>query len=665
MARPHERKVFAAGSATTDPDNPCVRQRSSTANGSLSARLFARPWLAGVLLALLTTTAYLNSFRGVFLFDDVPSIVDNPALRNLGQSLAPPAAGGLTVSGRPLLALSFALNYAVSGLEVWSYHLVNLAIHLANGLILAGIIRRTLRQPTLALRWENDAPAVAFIASALWLLHPLQTESVTYIVQRAESLVALCFFAAWWFFIRASEEPARRRWAIATFAACLVGMAAKEVMATAPLVLVLYDGMFLAGAWREVWTRRGRLHAALAATWLVLAALMLTTGGRGGTAGFGTSMSSLDYALTQFHAIAHYLRLFVWPHPLVLDYGTTLITDWPRVLPAAVLVVGLVGWSAWGAWHGRAWAFCGLLFFVVLAPSSSVVPIASQTMAEHRTYLPLAGLCALVAAAGVAWLGARVWIAFVVVAAALGAATWSRNADYASRVGMYEDLAARLPNNARALALLADYHQREGNLEAAQHWLERSVALEPVVESLNNLGNVLQARGDLAGARSLFERALSLRSNDPTTLSNLGNALAAEGRTDDAIVRFEAALRAKPDLAAALFNLANTLAQAGRFAEAVTRYEQVLQLTPDDAEARANYSAALMELGRADEAVTQIREAVRRRPEHPGLRNACGVTLARAGRLREALAEFEAAVRFAPDNLEYRRNAEQAAQALR
>lgn len=624
-----------------------------------------RPLLAGVLLALLTTAAYLNSFRGVFLFDDVPSIVDNSALSSLTQSLLPPAEGGLTVSGRPLLAFSFALNRAVSGLDVWSYHLVNLAIHLANGLLLAGIIRGTLQQPALAPRWQGDAPAVAFIAAALWSLHPLQTESVTYIVQRAESLVALCFLGTWWCLIRAAEQPARRAWVVAAFLVCLAGMAAKEVMATAPLVLALYDRLFLAGSWREVWTRRGRLHVALAATWLPLGVLMFTTGSRGGTAGLDTPMAASDYALTQFPAIAHYLRLFLWPHPLVLDYGTALVTDWSIVLPAAALVLGLAALSLWGVVRGRVWGFGGLFFFIVLAPTSSVVPIASQTMAEHRTYLPLAGLCVLVAAAGVTWLRARVWIAFVLVAAGLGATTWTRNVDYASRVGMYEDLAVRRPQNARALALLADYHQREGNLEAAQRWLERSVALEPVVESLNNLGNVLQARGDLAGARALFERALPLRPSDPKTLSNLGNALAAEGRTDEAIARLEAAVRAKPDLADAVFNLANTLAQAGRFGEAVARYERLLQLTPDDVEARANYSATLLELGHTDEAIAQIRDAVLRRPAHAGLRNACGVTLARAGRPREALAEFEAAVRLAPDNLEYRRNAEQAAQALR
>ncbi|WP_415909900.1 tetratricopeptide repeat protein [Oleiharenicola sp. Vm1] len=507
-----------------------MRQRPPSANESSFARLLDRPWFAAALLALLTVAAYLNSFRGQFLFDDVPSIVTNPALHSLGQSLLPSADGGLTTSGRPLLALSFALNYAVSGVEVWSYHLVNLALHLANGLLLAGIVRRTLRQPAFAPRWQADAPAVAFIAAALWLLHPLQTESVTYVVQRAESLVALCYLAAGWFLIRVHEEPGRRAWPVAAFLACLAGMAAKEVMATAPLALALYDRLFLAGSWRETWARRGWLHVALAGTWLLLGALVLTTAGRGGTAGFGTAVSVRDYALTQFSAIAHYLRLFVWPHPLVLDYGTALVTEWTRVLPAAVLVLGLLGASLWAVGRGRAAGFGGLFFFLVLAPSSSVIPIATQTMAEHRTYLPLAGLCVLVAAAGVAGLRARVWIGFAGVAAALGAATVARNAAYASRVALYEDLAVRCPTNARALALLADYHQREGNLEAAQRWLERSVALEPVVESLNNLGNVLQARGDLARARPLFERALAARPNDPTTLLNLGSLLAAEGR---------------------------------------------------------------------------------------------------------------------------------------
>jgi len=341
------------------------------------------------------------------------------------------------------------------------------------------------------------------------------------------------------------------------------------------------------------------------------------------------------------------------------------VTDGARVLPAAILVLGFATVSVWAAWRGRVWGFAGIFFFVVLAPSSSVVPVATQTMAEHRTYLPLAGLCVLGAAAGVAWLRGRVWLLAAPLLLALGVATWWRNDLYASRTAMYEQIVARRPGNARAMALLGDYYLREGNVAAAQRWLERSVALEPVPEALNNLGNVQQARGDFAAARALFERALAVRPADATTLSNLGNAFAAEGRVDDAIARFEAALQVRPGFPGALFNLANTFAQASRFADAAARYEQLLALTPDDAEARANYSAVLAALNRPDDALAQIREAVRRQPEHAALRNACGVTLTRAGRLREALTEFETAARLAPENAEFARNAALVAEQLR
>jgi len=581
--------VSAEASAKADPDCPSVlssRPSNASAPRSFAASLLGlleRPWLAGAWLVVLGTSAYFNSFRGQFLFDDLASLVDNPALQHFSTALLPPADGGLTLSGRPLLALSFAFNRAISGVEPWSYHLVNLAIHLANGLLLAAILRRTFRLPVLAPRWAPDAPVVAFIAAAWWLVHPLQTESVTYVVQRAESLVALCYLTTWFGLIRAHEEPARRAWPLVAFVACLAGMATKEVMATAPLVLALYDRLFLAGSWRAVWAQRGRLHLALAATWLLLGALVLSTAGRGGTAGFGSAVSVHDYALTQFAAIAHYLRLFLWPYPLVLDYGTPLVTDGARVLPAAILVLGFATVSVWAAWRGRVWGFAGIFFFVVLAPSSSVVPVATQTMAEHRTYLPLAGLCVLGAAAGVAWLRGRVWLLAAPLLLALGVATWWRNDLYASRTAMYEQIVARRPGNARAMALLGDYYLREGNVAAAQRWLERSVALEPVPEALNNLGNVQQARGDFAAARALFERALAVRPADATTLSNLGNAFAAEGRVDDAIARFEAALQVRPGFPGALFNLANTFAQASRFADAAARYEQLLALTPDDA----------------------------------------------------------------------------------
>lgn len=612
-------------------------------------------------LIALTTLAYLNSFRAELLFDDDSSLLHNPGLHSLVASLQPPADGGLTVAGRPLLSLSFALNYAVGGYAWGGYRAVNLALHLANGLLLAAIVRRLLAVPTLAPRWAVHASAVAATAAALWLLHPLQTESVTYLVQRAESLVTLFYLGTIAAFLRAAAEPTQRRWAVLTVFACATGMASKEVMATAPLVLLGLDRLFLAGSWREVWRRRAALHIACAATWVLLGALVLSTSGRGGTAGFGTAIAPLDYALTQFFAIAHYLRLTFWPSPLVLDYGTTLVTAPAQVIPAAALVLGLLAAALWALRRGHAWGAAVLFFFVVLAPSSSVIPVATQTMAEHRTYLPLAGLCVLAAGCAVTWLGRAALPVALGVALVCGGLTWQRNEDYRSRIRLFEELVALRPDNARAMALLADYQQRAGNLAAAQRWLERSVAIEPAAEARNNLGNVLLARGDVAGARAQFELAVAAKPNDATTLANLGNALAAEGRVAEALARLTAAVQAAPQRSALRFNLANILAQAGRPAEAEKEFRAALALAPDDVEARANLAGLLAQLGRGEEAFAEMRDAVRRAPNHALLHAAAGSLFEALGRSSEAAEAFATASRLAPDNVEFRRAAERTA----
>lgn len=624
-----------------------------------------RPWPAALLLALLVVPVYLNSFRAELLFDDEPSLVDHAGIRTLVDSLRPPEAGGLTVAGRPLLSLSFALNYQLAGSDFWSYRAVNLGLHLLNGLLLAAVVRRALAAGVLAPRWAAHAPAIAFTAAALWLLHPLQTESVTYLVQRAESLVACCYLGTLWCFLRACAEPERRRWTWATIAACLAGMLAKEVMATAPLLLLAWDRCFVAGSWREVWRRRAALHLGCAATWLCLGALVWSVNGRGGTAGWGTAVSPWDYALTQFPAIAHYLRLVLWPAPLVLDYGTELVTAPAQVVPAALLVLGLVAACGWGLWRGRVWGFAGLFWFVVLAPTSSVIPIATQTMAEHRTYLPLAGLAVLAAGVVVTRLGRWRWLVVGAALAALGVLTWQRNADYASRIQLYEELVVHRPRNARAMVLLAEYHWKQGQLDRAQHWLERSLAVEPLAETMNNLGNLLQQRGDFAGARAWFERAVAAKPGDATVLVNLGSLLAAQGQPEEALAPLTTAVRVAPRLASARFNLANTLAQLGRFTAAEEQFRATVALAPDDVEARANLAAVLAAQQRGEAALAEMREALRRAPDNAALRNSAGGLFASLGRLREAAQEFEAAARLAPTNAEYRHNADLSARRLR
>src|SRR5271166_1611891 len=190
----------------------------------------------GVAIAAAAVAAYAGTFSVPLLFDDESSIAGNPTLRHLASAFWPP--GDRTVTGRPFLNLSLAFNYAVGGTAVWSYHALNLAIHILAGLALFGIARRTL-----ALRGVASGAAAAFSVAFLWTLHPIQSEAVTYIVQRAESLMGLFYLLTLYCFIRGAGAGgwSRLLWYGASVGSCLLGMATKEVMASAPLVVFLYD----------------------------------------------------------------------------------------------------------------------------------------------------------------------------------------------------------------------------------------------------------------------------------------------------------------------------------------------------------------------------------------------------------------------------------------
>ena len=252
------------------PVKPPNVQASAVSRASPPVILFA-----GGLLACVALVAYQNSFSVPLIFDDLPAIRDNPTIRQLGSALSPPHGSGLPVDGRPVVNLTLAINYAFGGLEVRGYHLVNLAIHLAAALVLFGIVRRTLRQPAWRQRYQDAALPLAFMSAALWAVHPLQTEAVTYVVQRAESLMGLLYLLTLYGFIRSADPGASRGWPILAIASCGLGMASKEVMVSAPLMVLLYDRTFVAGSFREAWRQRRGLYAGLAASWLLLGWLVL------------------------------------------------------------------------------------------------------------------------------------------------------------------------------------------------------------------------------------------------------------------------------------------------------------------------------------------------------------------------------------------------------
>lgn len=633
------------------------------------ANTFARPmftggaWVAAAVIAAGVLLAYHNCYHVPFLFDDDSSIKDNPTLRSLGRAWWPPTEHGLTVSGRPLLNFTLALNYAVSGTEVWSYHALNVIIHILAAVALFGVVRRTLLQPKLKPRFGGDAVGLALAVALVWALHPLQTGAVTYVAQRAESLVGFLYLLTLWCFIRATEAGSARGWQIATVISCLAGMATKEVMATAPLILLLYDRVFLAGSWQGAWAQRGRFHSAIMATWVLLLFLVLSTGGRGGTAGLG-SASAFDYALTQVGAVVRYLRLIFWPSPLVFDYGPLLVTNLSEVAWRGLLLAPLVAFSLWLGWRGSAIGFCATFFFTVLAPTSSIIPVATQTVAEHRVYLASAAVVTLAVCALFARWGRRTWFVWVAVVSLFGVMTERRNRDYASDTGLWEDTLVKMPRNPRASVTLGTLYLRDNRVDEARLVLERALQVDPKsADAYNNLGNVWMKQGRWDEAVGCFHAALQLKPNQPMVHNNLANALLRLNRVPEAILQMQTAVQLKPDLHDTRFNLANTLAQTGQPLAAAEQYRQYLEGRPEDPEARCNYGNVLMSLGQQKEAVTQIDRAVRLRPDSPEIRNLYGVALVQVGRVPEAIAQFEEAIRLKPDYAEARENAARAAQA--
>jgi len=607
---------------------------------------------AAAVIAAAALAAYGGTFRVPFLFDDGPAILDNAGIRRLWPlwSAFWPESKVTAVSGRPVANFSVALNFALSGTQVWSYHALNLLIHVFAGLTLYGVVRRTLQLPPLAARFGRDARPLALAVALLWTLHPLQTEAVTYIIQRVESLMGLFFLLTLYAFIRATQAPRPRCWQAAAVAACLLGMGTKEVMVTAPVLVLLYDRTFVGGTFREAWRRRRWLHLSLAATWLPLAGLVASTGwDRGGAAGFDVGVAPTAYWLTQFEAVTRYLRLSVWPYPQIFDYGTFWVHGAGQVVSYALIVIPLAVAAVWALARAPAAGFVGAWFFGILAVTS-LVPGTIQMIVEHRMYLPLASVLVSVVLVLYAALGRRSWPVFAALALALGLLTARRNADYRSELDLWSDTVAKRPDSPRARNGLAFALDHAGRVPEAIAQFAAALQLAPANAELHdNLGVTLARAGRAAEAIAQFETAVRLRPDFYVARSNLGNALLQSGDAAGAIRQYEEAVRLRPDYADGEYNLGRALAQTGRTTAAVGHYQTAIRLRPDFAPAHFNFADLLARLGRTAEAIAEYEQALRLQPDLVQAHDSVGTLLCRSGKTAEGLAHLQEAIRLRPD----------------
>jgi len=614
-------------------------------------------WICAGVIGIAVLIAYSGGWNGPFVFDGDVAITNNPTIRHLWPLTAVlrPPTDGSPVSGRPLTNLSFALNYAAGGLHVFGYHAVNLTLHLGAALLLFGILRRTrlpFRQG-FGGRDEGEASQLvpAAIAALLWSVHPLLTGAVTYVAQRSELLMGVCYLGTLYAFIRGATAPSGSSsgWYGLSCAACLAGMAAKEVMVTAPVLVLLYDRTFLTGTFTAAWRQRRLYYTAVGATWLLLAYLFFGSGTRGGTIGFATVVPWTSYALMQLRAVTHYLRLVFWPNPLVLDYGLRVSGFSLAVLADLLLLLVLGGLSVVALGRRHAAGYWGAWFFLILGPTSSVVPVATEITAEHRMYLPLAAVITLLVGAAFRWLPRCAGLALGAVAVGLIAVTVARNRDYRSAVALWQQTTTAVPTNAGAhnnlaSALLAERRQSEAVAE-----FNAALRLDPSLAGThNNLGQVLLLQNQPAAAAEQFDAALRLAPRYPEARTGLafadfalGNQAAAQNHLSDAIQAFQASVALDPQYAEALGNLGGALVSAHRPAEAVEPCQAALRLKPDLLEAQINLANALLELGRPQEAIAAYRRAIAVRPDNPTAHHNLAAALHAVGQDDEARAELK------------------------
>jgi protein O-mannosyl-transferase len=563
-------------------------------------------------LFIITISIYANSFIVPFQFDDFTSLVSNPAIRNITDI----KALWRFSPTRFITFITFAANYHFSQLSVFYYHLVNLGIHLCASLCvwwlaLLTFLTPKMRHAGIAAQKQD----IAFFAALLFAAHPLQTQAVTYIVQRLASLATLFYLVSLCLYVkgRLLQQAGAPLKVILSCYGCLAlstitGMFAKETVFTLPLMFLCYEGFFLQAKniFRSKYTYAVLLLLAIIPLTMMLTGSMNLTELRAvqeGPEGV-VYISSYQYLLTQARVLITYLRLLFLPLNQNIDHhhpiAVTLLQ--PATIKSLIVILSIAAAGVWSFSRNRILSFAIAWFFITLAPESSFIPI-KDVMFEHRLYLPMAGFSIFLSAAAYNLLYSRfdrlLKLLQITVVVCLSLLTWERNIVWKDDFSLWNDAAQKSPGKVRPFNNRGLAFSSKGDYEKAIADFNSAIRINPkCAEAYYNLGLARSLTGQYDPAIENYSQAIKIYPNYAAAFNNRGLAYNHKQSYDLAIADFSRALQIRPDFAEAFYNRGLTFCYKKEYDRAIAEFDQALRIKP--AYTEAYYNRGLARIYRKD-----------------------------------------------------------------
>jgi protein O-mannosyl-transferase len=640
------------------------QQQTAVSSPATKTSLGYKAYLLGLVLVIGTFVAYMPVMRAGFIWDDDAHVTENPNLRSfrgLYRIWFEPLANQQYY---PLQLTGYWIEYHLWGLRPFGYHAANVLLHALSAVLLWTVLR------------ELDIRG-AWLAAAVFAVHPVEVESVAWISELKNLLSTTFYLGAMLAFFRfrpmsgepQADSPPWRFYFMAT-ALFLCALLSKTVACSLPAVLALL-----------LWWKRGRLERrdieVLSPMFLLGITLGLITAWlekhHAGASGAEWSLSFLQRCLLAGRALWFYAGKLLWPHPLMFIYPHWDIDPaawWQYLFPAATLAVLLVLWSLRSR-IGRGPLVAALCFGCALFPSLgffNVYPFRYSYVADHFQYLASIGIIVLAANGIARVLGhSRSWSAPAgnavcsALLLTLGTLTWKQTRVYHNNETLWRDTVTKNPDAWIAQNNLGILLGNQGRSAEAIARYTEALRLKPdYAEAHNNLGFALSQMGKTDEAIQQYAEALRSDPDDVGARNNLGNALMQMGMLNEASKQYEAALRTKPDYADAHNNFGTLLLRMGRIPEAIQQWEEALQIQPDYPEAHNNLGVALARLGRQTAAMKHWEQAIRINPEYADAHCNLGIALQQAGKVQEAIEQYEQALRIKPDFVQARNALDQA-----